>query len=212
MFIHPLQFLTHMQQPINLDEKVRQQTDSPTLYDVDTTRSEENIRTSHNTDASDGMYLIYPLSNFSTLLSVSSCHEGATSGTAPASAGHTGQAVQYLYKTGEMDHSHHGLCGGSVQVSDHVSPIPTFVLSVDCSPLTSQIYFPALPTLAQVFHTSTENINLTVTMYMVLQGAGKRHHSRHVDACSSHAQLPCSGERWPTAGEGDPSSWLVWSC
>ncbi|GJE99620.1 MFS general substrate transporter [Phanerochaete sordida] len=39
------------------------------------------------------------------------------------------------------------------------------------SPLTSQIYFPALPTLVQAFHTSTENINLTVTIYMVLQGS-----------------------------------------
>ncbi|EKM49555.1 uncharacterized protein PHACADRAFT_178975 [Phanerochaete carnosa HHB-10118-sp] len=38
------------------------------------------------------------------------------------------------------------------------------------SPLTSQIYFPALPTLAKAFHTSTENINLTVTMYVLLQG------------------------------------------
>ncbi|EKM49547.1 uncharacterized protein PHACADRAFT_214109 [Phanerochaete carnosa HHB-10118-sp] len=38
------------------------------------------------------------------------------------------------------------------------------------SPLTSQVYFPALPTLVQAFHTSTERINLTVTMYIVLQG------------------------------------------
>ncbi|KAF8898987.1 MFS general substrate transporter [Infundibulicybe gibba] len=38
------------------------------------------------------------------------------------------------------------------------------------SPLTANIYFPAIPTLAAVFHKSTELINLTVTMYMVLQG------------------------------------------
>lgn len=39
------------------------------------------------------------------------------------------------------------------------------------SPLTANIYFPAIPTLARVFHKSTELINLTVTVYMVLQGA-----------------------------------------
>ncbi|KAF8955576.1 MFS general substrate transporter [Flammula alnicola] len=39
------------------------------------------------------------------------------------------------------------------------------------SPFTANIYLPALPTLSQAFHKSTELINLTVTMYMVLQGA-----------------------------------------
>ncbi|EIN07877.1 MFS general substrate transporter [Punctularia strigosozonata HHB-11173 SS5] len=38
------------------------------------------------------------------------------------------------------------------------------------SPLTANIYFPAIPTLAKAFHTSTENINVTVTVYMVMQG------------------------------------------
>ncbi|KDR85436.1 hypothetical protein GALMADRAFT_132132 [Galerina marginata CBS 339.88] len=38
------------------------------------------------------------------------------------------------------------------------------------SPLTANIYFPAIPTLSRVFDKSTELINLTVTMYMVLQG------------------------------------------
>ncbi|EIN12517.1 MFS general substrate transporter [Punctularia strigosozonata HHB-11173 SS5] len=38
------------------------------------------------------------------------------------------------------------------------------------SPLTANIYLPAIPTLVKVFHTSTENINLTVTVYMVMQG------------------------------------------
>jgi hypothetical protein len=32
------------------------------------------------------------------------------------------------------------------------------------SPLTANIYFPAIPTIAQAFHKSTELINLTVTM------------------------------------------------
>ncbi|PFH54880.1 hypothetical protein AMATHDRAFT_134375 [Amanita thiersii Skay4041] len=39
------------------------------------------------------------------------------------------------------------------------------------SPLTSSIYFPAIPTIAMAFNKSIELINLTVTMYMVLQGA-----------------------------------------
>ncbi|KAI0347750.1 MFS general substrate transporter [Trametopsis cervina] len=38
------------------------------------------------------------------------------------------------------------------------------------SPLTANIYFPAIPTLSDEFHKSVELINLTVTMYMVLQG------------------------------------------
>ncbi|KAF8807811.1 MFS general substrate transporter [Phlegmacium glaucopus] len=38
------------------------------------------------------------------------------------------------------------------------------------SPLTSTIYFPAIPSLVIAFHKSTELINLTVTMYIVLQG------------------------------------------
>ncbi|KAI0785014.1 major facilitator superfamily domain-containing protein [Abortiporus biennis] len=38
------------------------------------------------------------------------------------------------------------------------------------SPLTSNIYFPAIPAMADAFHKSTELINLTVTMYMVFQG------------------------------------------
>ncbi|KAF9478846.1 MFS general substrate transporter [Pholiota conissans] len=38
------------------------------------------------------------------------------------------------------------------------------------SPLTANIYFPAIPTLAKAFNKSTELINLTVTMYVVLQG------------------------------------------
>ncbi|TFK77325.1 MFS general substrate transporter [Pluteus cervinus] len=38
------------------------------------------------------------------------------------------------------------------------------------SPLTANIYFPAIPTLVQEFHKSTELINLTVTMYIIFQG------------------------------------------
>ncbi|CAL1700544.1 unnamed protein product [Somion occarium] len=38
------------------------------------------------------------------------------------------------------------------------------------SPLTSNSYFPAIPTIADAFHKSVELINLTVTVYMILQG------------------------------------------
>ncbi|KAF8200049.1 major facilitator superfamily domain-containing protein [Mycena galopus ATCC 62051] len=38
------------------------------------------------------------------------------------------------------------------------------------SPLSANIYFPAIPTLAQAFHKSIELINLTVTLNMVFQG------------------------------------------
>lgn len=43
-------------------------------------------------------------------------------------------------------------------------------LSAFFSPLTAQIYFPALNVLAQAFQVSTTNINLTVTTYMIFQG------------------------------------------
>jgi multidrug resistance protein len=38
------------------------------------------------------------------------------------------------------------------------------------SPLSGQIYFPAIPELASSYHTSTGKINLTITTYMILQG------------------------------------------
>ncbi|KAF7357983.1 MFS domain-containing protein [Mycena venus] len=38
------------------------------------------------------------------------------------------------------------------------------------SPLSSNIYFPVIPTLSEVFHKPIELINLTVTMYIVFQG------------------------------------------
>ncbi|KAK7451808.1 hypothetical protein VKT23_012487 [Stygiomarasmius scandens] len=38
------------------------------------------------------------------------------------------------------------------------------------SPLTANIYFPAIPVIADDFQKSTELINLTVTMYMIFQG------------------------------------------
>ncbi|OIW32649.1 MFS general substrate transporter [Coniochaeta ligniaria NRRL 30616] len=39
------------------------------------------------------------------------------------------------------------------------------------SPLPANIYFPAIPALATVFHRSVEDINLTVTIYLAFQGA-----------------------------------------
>ncbi|TEB38913.1 quinidine resistance protein-like protein [Coprinellus micaceus] len=38
------------------------------------------------------------------------------------------------------------------------------------SPLTANIYFPAIPALSRDFHKSVELINLTVTVYVVMQG------------------------------------------
>ncbi|KAL1682314.1 major facilitator superfamily domain-containing protein [Schizophyllum commune] len=38
------------------------------------------------------------------------------------------------------------------------------------SPLPANIYFPAIPTLTGVFHKSTSSLNLTVTVYLILQG------------------------------------------
>jgi len=38
------------------------------------------------------------------------------------------------------------------------------------SALTANIYYPAIPVISRDFHKSVELINLTVTMYMAMQG------------------------------------------
>ncbi|KAH9081526.1 MFS general substrate transporter [Lactarius deliciosus] len=43
-------------------------------------------------------------------------------------------------------------------------------LSALFSPFTANIYFPVIPTISKDFHKSIELINLTVTMYMIIQG------------------------------------------
>jgi hypothetical protein len=43
-------------------------------------------------------------------------------------------------------------------------------LNSHISPFTANIYFPAIPVISTDFHKSVELINLTVTMYMVMQG------------------------------------------
>lgn len=44
------------------------------------------------------------------------------------------------------------------------------MLTIPFSPFTANIYLPAIPTIANAFHRSIEDINLTVTVYMVFQG------------------------------------------
>lgn len=45
------------------------------------------------------------------------------------------------------------------------------------SPLPANIYFPAIPTLSQVFSESIDTINQSVTIYLVFQGVGGFTHS-----------------------------------
>lgn len=42
-------------------------------------------------------------------------------------------------------------------------------ISATCSAWPSNIYFPAIPTIARSLNTTIENINLTVTSYMIFQ-------------------------------------------
>ena len=44
------------------------------------------------------------------------------------------------------------------------------LLNSHTSPFTGNIYFPAIPAISTDFHKSVELINLTVTIYMVMQG------------------------------------------
>ena len=50
-------------------------------------------------------------------------------------------------------------------------------LNSHISPFTANIYFPAIPVISTDFHKSVELINLTVTMYMVMQGLCTPHSS-----------------------------------
>lgn len=47
--------------------------------------------------------------------------------------------------------------------------VASAALSASFSGFASNIYFPAIPTMADSFGTTVENINLTVTSYMVMQ-------------------------------------------
>jgi MFS family permease len=77
-----------------------------------------------------------------------------------------------------MDDSDSGVIREFLQVACHVSLLVMIVLNHNLdSPLTANIYFPAIPTLSRAFGKSTELINLTVTLYMVFQGLGEQHPS-----------------------------------
>ena len=60
-------------------------------------------------------------------------------------------------------------CSGKMLLPRVTSSYPP---EVGLSPLTANIYFPAIPTISEVFGRSTELINLTVTVYMIVQGIG----------------------------------------
>ena len=63
------------------------------------------------------------------------------------------------------------------ETDERYSPLPGMHDIVACGtrphliviPL-ANIYFPAIPTLTGVFHKSTSSLNLTVTVYLILQG------------------------------------------
>ncbi|EMD41894.1 hypothetical protein CERSUDRAFT_102285 [Gelatoporia subvermispora B] len=54
-------------------------------------------------------------------------------------------------------------------MSEEEKPYSIYTAREKC-PLTANIYFPAIPVIASAFNKSVELINLTVTVYMVLQG------------------------------------------
>jgi len=55
------------------------------------------------------------------------------------------------------------------------------------SPLPANIYFPAIPTLSNVFEESVESINLTVTVYLAMQGVCMSDSScTNLSRCRSH--------------------------
>ena len=58
---------------------------------------------------------------------------------------------------------------GFYRYGEAVRPVKTS-LTVLCSPLPANIYFPAIPTIAKAFHKSVDDVNQTVTVYLVFQG------------------------------------------
>lgn len=109
-----------------------------------------------------------------------------------------------------MGHSRDVIGGGHLQVSSrdqHHNHSRVLNKLQFRSPLTANIYFPAIPTLADAFHKSVELINLTVTMYMVLQGI-----CEYAELLSYGADLRkgqqhrCSGVRLGTGGAEGPCS------
>lgn len=76
--------------------------------------------------------------------------------TSPSPDGDPSQAVQAPYSSFSLFEKRMIVLGAA--------------LSAFFSPLTAQIYFPALNVVAQAFDVSTTQINLTVTTYMIFQG------------------------------------------
>ncbi|KAI9706881.1 MAG: hypothetical protein M1820_004660 [Bogoriella megaspora] len=54
--------------------------------------------------------------------------------------------------------------------SQRISIVVMITLASFFSPLSGQIYYPAIPDIANEYHTTTGRINLTITTYMILQG------------------------------------------
>lgn len=77
------------------------------------------------------------------------------------------------------------------------------------SPLTAQIYLPALTILASDFHITSAQANLTVTTYMVSHHTALVHPHPGVPALTDagsryfRASRPCSSARSPTPRAGD---------
>ena len=84
---------------------------------------------------------------------------------------------------------------------------------LEYSPLTANIYFPAIPTLVNAFHKTTELINLTVTVYMIVQGICTLiifvvSPARPL-ICTLPLKLPCFGVPPPIAGADGQCTYLA---
>ncbi|KAH9835929.1 MFS general substrate transporter [Rhodofomes roseus] len=86
-------------------------------------------------------------------------------------------------KAGDDTHDVHSMTGSKERLppsqekpySIYTTDEKWFIVAVAAlaalfSPFTANIYFPAIPTMADAFNRSIEDINLTVTVYMVVQG------------------------------------------
>src|SRR5437763_1733451 len=69
-----------------------------------------------------------------------------------------------------MVNRRHGSSSRVLQVNTSTPSTPHAILMTISSPLPANIYFPAIPTLARAFHESLDDINQTVTVYLVFQG------------------------------------------
>lgn len=81
-------------------------------------------------------------------------------------------------------------CYGKLLQVCGITPCSQYTDLTMLSPLASNLYLPAIPEIGRAFNKSTELINLTVTVYVVLQGIGVYSISSAFNLLDMHCVAP----------------------